>query len=82
VLTVADAWLANGRKELTAALNLKYDVGRARDVILLLGDGMGVATVTSARIFKGQQRGDPWEETRFHMETLPHIALAKVSEFV
>ena len=30
---------------------------RARNVILFVGDGMGVATVTAARILEGQLRG-------------------------
>ncbi len=52
-------------------------IGRARNVILFVGDGMGVATVTAARILEGQRRGEPGEENLLAFETLPHTALAK-----
>lgn len=51
--------------------------GRARNVILFLGDGMGVSTVTAARILEGQLRGESGEENWLSFETLPHLALAK-----
>lgn len=50
---------------------------RARNVILFLGDGMGVSTVTAARILEGQLRGESGEENWLSFETLPHLALAK-----
>ena len=37
------------------------EAGRARNVILFLGDGMGVSTVTAARILEGQLRGESGE---------------------
>ncbi|XP_035668882.1 alkaline phosphatase-like isoform X2 [Branchiostoma floridae] len=49
----------------------------AKNVVLFLGDGMGVVTVTAARILKGQKAGNPGEETVLNMETLPHVALSK-----
>ena len=49
----------------------------AKNVILFVGDGMGVSTVTAARILEGQRRGQPGEENRLAFETLPHLALAK-----
>ena len=36
----------------------------ARNVILFVGDGMGVQTVTMARIYKGQKSRDEGGETR------------------
>ena len=51
--------------------------GEARNVILFIGDGMGVATVTAARIFDGQSRGEPGEENTLAFEKLPHLALVK-----
>jgi len=46
-------------------------------VILFVGDGMGVSTVTAASIFEGQQRGEPGEENLLAFEELPHLALVK-----
>src|SRR5690606_14757658 len=39
--------------------------------------GMGLSTITAARILEGQQRGGTGEENRLAFETLPHVALSK-----
>ena len=49
----------------------------AKNVILFIGDGMGVATVTAARIFDGQSRGLSGEEHVLPFETFPNVALVK-----
>lgn len=49
----------------------------ARNVILFVGDGMDVTTVTAARIFDGQSRGEPGEENVLSFERFPHLALSK-----
>ncbi|MBB5518435.1 alkaline phosphatase [Amphiplicatus metriothermophilus] len=51
--------------------------GRATNVILFVGDGMGVSTVTAIRILEGQMRGEPGEENMLSWETFPHVALSK-----
>ena len=48
-----------------------------RNVILFLGDGMGVSTVTAARIFAGQQQGQPGEDYSLSFERFPNVALVK-----
>ncbi|MGB5486541.1 MAG: alkaline phosphatase, partial [Lysobacterales bacterium] len=52
----------------------------ARNVILFIGDGMGVSTVTAIRILDGQQKGMPGEENVLSFERFPHVALAKTYE--
>ena len=49
----------------------------AKNVILFIGDGMGVSTVTAARILEGQLRGEPGEENWLSFERLPYLALVK-----
>ncbi|MDJ0941781.1 MAG: alkaline phosphatase [Woeseiaceae bacterium] len=49
----------------------------ARNVILFIGDGMGVSTVTAARIFDGQSRGLAGEEHVLAFEEFPNVALVK-----
>lgn len=49
----------------------------ARNVILFIGDGMGVSTVTAARIFDGQSRGETGEENFLSFERFPRTALVK-----
>jgi len=51
--------------------------GGARNVILFLGDGMGVSTVTAARIFAGQLAGNPGEEHLLSFEHFPYTGLSK-----
>ena len=50
---------------------------RARNVILFIGDGMGISTITAARIFDGQSRGETGEENLLSFEHFPNVALVK-----
>ena len=52
----------------------------ARNVILFIGDGMGVSTVTAMRILDGQQKGLLGEENVLSFERFPHLALSKTYE--
>ncbi|XP_032888137.1 intestinal-type alkaline phosphatase 1-like [Amblyraja radiata] len=70
-------WNENAKRTLKAALELKPLTHRAKNVILFLGDGMGIPTVTAARILKGQLQGHPGEETVLTMESFPHLGLSK-----
>jgi alkaline phosphatase len=49
-------------------------------VILFIGDGMGVSSVTAIRILDGQRKGMPGEENVLSFERFPHVALAKTYE--
>jgi alkaline phosphatase len=51
--------------------------GRAKNVILFVGDGMSLTTVAAARILEGQRQGQPGEENRLGWERFPHTALSK-----
>jgi alkaline phosphatase len=50
---------------------------QAKNVILFLGDGMGISTVTAARIYAGQITGATGEEYSLSFETFPNLALIK-----
>lgn len=50
---------------------------RAKNVILFIGDGMGVSTVTAARIFDGQSQGQLGEEHALAFEDFENLALIK-----
>lgn len=51
--------------------------GKARNVILFIGDGMGISTVTAARIYAGQKLGQSGEEYVLPFETFQNVALVK-----
>jgi len=41
---------------------------RARNVILFVGDGMGISTITASRILEGQRKGQSGEENQLSFE--------------
>ena len=47
------------------------------NIIVFLGDGMGVSTVTAARILQGQMEGGSGEENYLGFERFPNVALVK-----
>jgi alkaline phosphatase len=51
--------------------------GKAKNIILFVGDGMGVSTLTASRIFEGQLAGKPGEEGLLSFERFPATALVK-----
>ncbi len=48
-----------------------------KNVILFVGDGMSISTLTAARIFEGQQRGESGEDHQLSFEEFPSVALSK-----
>ena len=56
---------------------LALQAGSAKNIILFVGDGMGVTTVTAARIFEGQQQGMSGEENSLSFGKFPFVGLAK-----
>ncbi|WP_250657585.1 alkaline phosphatase [Alkalimarinus coralli] len=50
---------------------------KAKNVILFVGDGMGVSTVTAARILEGQLKGMSGEENNLSFDTFPYTGMAK-----
>ena len=50
---------------------------RAKNVILFIGDGMGISTVTASRILEGQIQGRDGEKNSLAFEKLPYLALSK-----
>lgn len=60
-----------------AAVAPVVEAPQAKNVILFIGDGMGVSTVTAARIYAGQSLGETGEENLLSFEHFPHVALVK-----
>ena len=75
----ADAWYKQGEQVVAQALHKPVNnaVGAARNVILFVGDGMGVSTLTAARIYAGQQLGLSGEEHQLSFEKFPYAGLVK-----
>jgi alkaline phosphatase len=72
-----DAYYQRGAADIDARIRERGLKSRAKNVILFVGDGMGIATITSARIYAGQKRGVDGESFTLAMDTLPYSALSK-----
>ncbi|XP_045701652.1 intestinal-type alkaline phosphatase-like [Phyllostomus hastatus] len=70
-------WNHQAAQTLDAVKKLQPIQTAAKNLILFLGDGMGVTTVTAARILKGQKNGSLGPETPLAMDQFPYTALAK-----
>lgn len=70
----AEEWFQNGKESVKAASKLKNNEHKARNVILFVGDGMGVSTVTAARILEGQLREIDGEFNRLSFEEFAYMA--------
>ncbi len=78
----AENWYTQGQQATEDALmDAKKAISnsrrRAKNIILFVGDGMGVSTVTAARIYDGQLKGNMGEENRLFFETFPYQAMSK-----
>ena len=76
-LTTSEAYLKAGQAELARLEADKPNNNKARNVILFIGDGMSVTTLTAARIFEGQQKGVDGESYVAQMDRLPNTVLVK-----
>ena len=73
---VNNLWYTEGQSKIAEKLQNTHG-DKAKNVILFVGDGMGVSTLTAARILEGQLKGNPGEESYLSFEKFPYSALAK-----
>lgn len=75
-----ESWYQDGKDTVQRNLALRNQVpigAVAKNVILFVGDGMGISTITAARILEGQLRGESGEENELYFESFPNVALSK-----
>jgi alkaline phosphatase len=73
---VDNTWFTEGASNVTGKLN--PSLGRsAKNIILFVGDGMGVSTLTASRIYQGQLAGRLGEEGLLSFEAFDQTALVK-----
>ena len=72
----AEEWFQAGRRAVLANKSGIPTLRRAKNVILFVGDGMGVSTVTAARILEGQLEGRDGEYNRLSFEKFSNLALS------
>ena len=79
--TTNNLWYEQGQQVLAQAKINRQIIanarGKAKNVILFVGDGMGLSTVTAARILAGQQLGKMGEEHQLSFDKFPFSGFAK-----
>jgi alkaline phosphatase len=70
----AQWWFREGASEAASRGAMR---GRAKNLILFVGDGMSLTTVAAARILEGQRQGQSGEEHRLAWENFPDTALSR-----
>ena len=69
-------WFVDGQQTVMAKTKLTT-ASKAKNVILFVGDGMGISTLTAARILDGQNQGKLGEEGYLSFEEFPYSAQVK-----
>ena len=72
-------WWSRDAQNLRDALKSQPIVKKAKNVILVIGDGMGPSTVTAARIYQAQVKGQTLPDAHLAWEKFPYMGLSKVS---
>ncbi|XP_074860720.1 intestinal-type alkaline phosphatase-like [Carettochelys insculpta] len=70
-------WNKQANEAIKASVNLQRRNYPPKNLIIFLGDGMGVPTITATRILKGQLQGKLGPETPLAMDIFPYTALSK-----
>jgi alkaline phosphatase len=73
----SDSYFQAAETDLAERLATQPITGKAKNVILMVADGMSVTTVTAARILEGQKRGVDGESNDLVIDTFPYVALSK-----
>ncbi len=72
----SNPWFAQGAELIQQKRNAVFE-GDAKNVVLFVGDGMSITTLTAARIRQGQLDGQSGEEGALFFEEFPNTALVK-----
>lgn len=75
----SEYWLEDGQNEVKSQLLKNINKKVAKNVIMFIGDGMGMSTITASRILSGQRKGQRGEESNLAMDKFPTTGLSKVS---
>ncbi|GAU97667.1 hypothetical protein RvY_08924 [Ramazzottius varieornatus] len=72
-----ETWWKIGQEDLREVLRNRPNVNIAKNVIVFVGDGMGLATISAARILEGQLENTTGEEGYLYFEKFPNTGLLK-----
>lgn len=77
ILPLAACTTTDGSAPVASASAAVPAPAKAKNAILFIGDGMGISTITAARIYDGQKRGESGEENQLSFEKFGNLALVK-----
>lgn len=72
-----DSYYLAAQQDLARKIADQPNVGRAKNIILFVGDGMSIPTLTASRIYEGQSRGVDGESNLLSFERMPYTALSR-----
>jgi alkaline phosphatase len=72
-----DPYFTDAQDRLQESLRLKPNTKVAKNIILFVGDGMGVTTMTVSRIYQGQKGRRDGVSNKLVYETLPYAAFSR-----
>ncbi len=72
-----DPYYTSAEATLRDTLARRANTRPAKNIILFVGDGMGVTTVTAARIYQGQKAGRDGVSNKLTFEQLPYAAFSR-----
>ncbi|XP_042903136.1 alkaline phosphatase [Parasteatoda tepidariorum] len=70
-------WYRQAKAQILKNMKDQDNSAIAKNIILFIGDGMGLTTVTTARILRGQLKGLKGEEYELAFDKFQYVALAK-----
>ncbi len=76
-ITPSDSAFRDGQTSLQTALKRAPNNGKAKNIVLFIGDGMGINSVTAGRIMAGQTRGLDGASYSLSFDAFPYTALSK-----
>lgn len=68
----SEFWMKHGQSLLDDKINLKRNMNKAKNLIILIGDGMGISTQMAARAYMGG------EAKELAFEKFPYLGLSKI----
>jgi alkaline phosphatase len=74
-------WHALADKELEEAIDAQNNIKnfKAKNVIMFLGDGMGISTIAAARLYNAENKNLKGSKMYLSWEKFPHVGLSRVS---
>lgn len=71
-------WSKVSMDQLYEALQSRPKLGVAKNVILFLGDGMGISNVMASRVYNAQRLGKKFRDAQMSFEKFPYLGLSMV----